>query len=215
MKLKFVKTKEKNTDSNAKYNCLYKTRGLLKEREGVNFRKIIYASRQKKCNYFISLADAYGCKIEVNSATALAKPRYNKRERQAVYSCTPAHSSTQYEVHVLVMGLGGFNNTAPRIRYAMVNIVSRRQTNRPVVLVLGTYVPVNWFLNMPPDIFITKLILVSTLAKFPFFLFFNIFFYFPTLSKIRKKWQESPKKPRGLNNVGFSTKLNTLNIHFN
>lgn len=60
------------------------------------------------------------------------------------------------------MGLGGFNNTAPRIRYAMVNIVSRRQSNRPVVLVLGTYVPVNWFLNIPPDIFITKLILVGS-----------------------------------------------------
>ena len=145
----------------------------------------------------------------MNSATALAKPRYNKRERQAVYSCTPAHSSTQYEVHVLAMGLGGFNNTAPRIGYAMVNIVSRRQSNRPVVLVLGTYVPVNWFLNIPSDIFITKLILVSTLAKFPSFLFLKIFFISPPynytvkITMIRKKWQESPKKPRGLNNVGF------------
>ena len=45
---------------------------------------------------------------------------------------------------------------------ARVNIISRGKSNRPIVLVLVSYEPVNWILNIPSDITISKVILVST-----------------------------------------------------
>ena len=45
-----------------------------------------------------------------------------------------------------------------------VNIVSRGKPNRPIVLVLASYEPVNWILNLPSGISIRKVILVSTFA---------------------------------------------------
>ena len=44
---------------------------------------------------------------------------------------------------------------------ATVNIVSRVKPARPLVLVLGSYEPVNWIFNLPSDITISKVILVS------------------------------------------------------
>ena len=114
--------------------------------------------------YFTSSADAYGCKIEVNSATALAKAWYNKQKRQTIYSCTPDSSSTQYEVHVLTV-YEVINRRPPTAGNAIVNIVSSGKSNRPIVLVLGSYEPVNWILKLPAGISISKVILVSTLSQ--------------------------------------------------
>ena len=44
---------------------------------------------------------------------------------------------------------------------ATVNIVSHGRPARPLVLVLGSYEPVNWILHVPSDITISKVILVS------------------------------------------------------
>ena len=43
-----------------------------------------------------------------------------------------------------------------------VNIVSSGRSDRPIVLVLASYEPVNWILNLPAGITISKVILVST-----------------------------------------------------
>ena len=115
-------------------------------------------------NFFISSADAYGCKIEVNSATALAKAEYkNRQQRPTTYSCTPGSSSTQYEVHILTV-YEVINRRPPTAGNAIVNIVSSGKSNRPIVLVLGSYEPVNWILKLPAGISISKVILVSTLS---------------------------------------------------
>ena len=42
-----------------------------------------------------------------------------------------------------------------------VNIVSVGQSGRPIVLVFVSYEPVNWILNLPTGITISKVILVS------------------------------------------------------
>ena len=114
-------------------------------------------------NCFISTADAYGCRIEVNSDTALAKPNNQQQQGYSTYSCTPSSSSTQYEVHVLAV-YEVINRRPPTAGNANVNIASRGQSNRPIVLVLGSYEPVNWILNLPAGISISKVILVSTFA---------------------------------------------------
>ena len=114
-------------------------------------------------NCFISTADAYGCRIEVNSDTALAKPNNQQQQGYSTYSCTPSSSSTQYEVHVLSV-YEVINRRPPTAANANVNIASRGQSNRPIVLVLGSYEPVNWILNLPAGISISKVILVSTFA---------------------------------------------------
>ena len=114
-------------------------------------------------NCFISTADAYGCRIEVNSDTALAKPNNQQQQGYSTYSCTPSSSSTQYEVHVLSV-YEVINRRPPTAGNANVNIVSRGLSNRPIVLVLASYEPVNWILNLPTGISISKVILVSTFA---------------------------------------------------
>ena len=101
----------------------------------------------------------------MNSATALAKARYNNQQRPTTYSCTPGSSSTQYEVHILsVYEAEAIHRRPPVGENADVNIVSRGKPNRPIVLVLASYEPVNWILNLPSGISISKVILVSTFA---------------------------------------------------
>ena len=125
------------------------------------FASFIYAGYYSG-NFFLSSADAYGCKIEVNSATALAKAAHKNRQRPT-YSCTPDSSSTQYEVHVLSV-YEVINRRPPTAGNANVNIVSRGKSNRPIVLVLGSYEPVNWIL-LPVGISISKVILVSMFSS--------------------------------------------------
>ena len=111
-------------------------------------------------SFHISLANAYGCKILANSDKAFAKPQYNKQPARKIYSCTPGNSSSQYEVHVLSV-YEVINRRPPSAGDATVNIVSRGRSERPVILVLGSYEPVNWILNLSANITISKVILVS------------------------------------------------------
>ena len=110
---------------------------------------------------FLSLADAFGCGIKVYSTSALGKPQYNNRLPQKIYSCTPSSSSTQYEVHVLSV-YQVINTRPPSAGNAAVNIVSRGQSGRPIVLVFASYEPVNWILHLPVGVKISRVILVST-----------------------------------------------------
>ena len=112
-------------------------------------------------NFFISSADAHGCKIYVNTDKALAKPWYNNQLARTVYSCTPENSSTEYEVHVLSV-YKVVNSSPPTAGDATVNIVGRGSSDRPIVLVLGSYEPVHWILNLPTDLIISIVIMVSS-----------------------------------------------------
>ena len=113
-----------------------------------------------------SLADAYGCRIEINSNTTLAKPQYSQQPTRTVYSCTPGSSSTQFEVHVLSVYEGNRHTRPPSAGDTRVNIVSGGQSSRPIILVLASYEPVNWILNLPAGITISRVILVSTKKPF-------------------------------------------------
>ncbi len=97
-------------------------------------------------NFLISLADAYGCKIVLNADTALGKPQNNNQQPQTIYSCTPGSSSTQYEIHVLSVYEGSSHTRPPTAGDTPVNIVGN--SNRPIILVLGSYEPVHWILNL-------------------------------------------------------------------
>ena len=83
-------------------------------------------------------------------------PLYTTGTVGKIYSCSPDNSSSQYEVHVLAVYV------VPNAGNARVNIISRGKSNRPIVLVLVSYEPVKWILNIPSDITISKIILVST-----------------------------------------------------
>ena len=113
-------------------------------------------------NFFLFPADAYGCRIEANSNRSLAKPRYNNQKPGPIYSCTPKSSSTQYEVHVISV-YEVINRRPPSAGDATVSIVSSGKSGRPIILVFGSYEPVNWILNLPAGITISKVILVSEL----------------------------------------------------
>jgi hypothetical protein len=116
---------------------------------------------------FLPLADAYGCKIVSNSDTT--------------YSCTPDNSSAKYEIHVLaVYEASGTAN---------VNMNSRGESNRPIILVLVSYEPVNWVLNIPPDIIINTVILVSTKHVKEVSQFLCGHSYLKFLKMLTNKWQ--------------------------
>ena len=111
---------------------------------------------------FISSADTKGCKVSVDAATSLGKPQYNNQPQQPTYSCTPgSSSSSQYEVHVLSV-YEVINRRPPTAGDATVNIFSGGRPDRPLVLVLASYEPVNWILKLPSDVTISRVILVST-----------------------------------------------------
>ena len=57
------------------------------------------------------------------------------------------------------------NRRPPTAGNAIVNFVSSGKSSRPIVLVLGSYEPVNWILKLPAGISISKVILVSTLSQ--------------------------------------------------
>lgn len=97
----------------------------------------------------------------MNTEAALAKPLYYSQQPQTIYSCTPADSSPQYEVHVLSV-YEVINRRPPSAGDVTVNVVNRGKSDRRIILVLGSYEPVNWILNLPPRIIISKVILVST-----------------------------------------------------
>lgn len=114
--------------------------------------------------YLISSADAYGCRIVENADTALGKPRRSKNEMpQDIYSCTPRGSSAKYEVHVLsVSDITNKKTIPPTTSNATVTIISRGESNRPIILVLATiFEPVNWIFNLPANITISEVILVG------------------------------------------------------
>ena len=117
--------------------------------------------------FIITLADAYGCKILPVAKTALGTPRFTGGTLQKLYSCVPANSSSQYEVHVLSVYKVA-NRRSSITAKAKVNIVSRGKSNRPIVLVLVSYRATNWFLNIPSNVTINKVILVS-LRTYPCF----------------------------------------------
>ena len=109
----------------------------------------------------MSSADTKGCKISVDAATSLGKPQYNNQPRQPTYSCTPdSSSSSLYEVHVLSV-YEVINRRPPTAGDATVNIVSGGRSDRPLVLVLASYEPVNWILRLPSDVTISRVILVG------------------------------------------------------
>ena len=78
----------------------------------------------------------------------------------------PGSSSTQYEVHVLSVYEGNRHTRPPSAGDTNVNIISGGRSSKPVILVLASYEPVNWILNLPAGIIISRVILVSTLREF-------------------------------------------------
>lgn len=112
-------------------------------------------------DYNTCLPDAYGCRIEVHSNASPAIPRYNNQQPSTVYSCTPGSSSSQYEVHVMSVYEGNRHTRPPSAGDTAVNIVSSNKSGRPIILVFGSYEPVNWILNLPANITISKVILVA------------------------------------------------------
>lgn len=112
-------------------------------------------------DYHTCLPDTKDCKISVDANTALGKPRYNNQLQKPTYSCTPgSSSSSQYEVHVLSV-YEVISRRPPTAGDATVNIFSGGRSDRPLVLVLASYEPVNWILKLPADITISRVVLVA------------------------------------------------------
>jgi hypothetical protein len=109
---------------------------------------------------FFTTANAYGCKIVADADIPLGIRNYTTITDATVYSCSPKRSSSQYEIHVLAV-YEATKGHVQRAKKVTVNTVIRGKSNRPIVLVLSSYKSVEWILNIPNDIIISKVILVS------------------------------------------------------
>ena len=102
------------------------------------------------------------CTIELNAESPVGVPSDRGEEATRTYSCT-ANSTCNNDVHVLscyeARSDHGFNYHPTG--YSTVDISATGQSSRPIVLVLVSYEPIEWTLNIPSQIVIDTVIVVS------------------------------------------------------
>ncbi|XP_041368724.1 uncharacterized protein LOC121383034 [Gigantopelta aegis] len=109
-------------------------------------------------NYLTCLPEHDGCSIERNKEPR-AVPSFRGERRSSVYSCINEDSLTlSPEVHVLSC-YENINRRPPRAAVTVVDI--QGNTSRPVVLVLSTYEPVAWRINVPVGLTIQKIQIIT------------------------------------------------------
>lgn len=108
------------------------------------------------------LASVGSCAIKLNAESPVGIPSYNGENTTRTYSCT-GNSACYYDVHVLSCYEArpdhgfGYHPTGQSV----VDISATGLSSRPIVLVLVSYEPVEWILNVPNQIAINTVIVVS------------------------------------------------------
>ncbi|XP_070550008.1 uncharacterized protein [Ptychodera flava] len=100
-----------------------------------------------------------GCKIRRGAENAAATGKLEGEPRDIyMYSCVDHGSNNDYEVHVIGVYEGREHRTP---RNSTVYIQTIGQTTKPIVLVFGTYEPINWVIEVPTDISIDRVISIA------------------------------------------------------
>ena len=107
-------------------------------------------------------ASIASCTIRLNAANAVGVPSYTGSGGVGrIYSCV-SNANCNYDVHVLSCYEArnrGFRQHPTG--YSTVDISATGQSSRPIVLVLVSYEPIEWTLNIPSQIVIDTVIVVS------------------------------------------------------
>ncbi|XP_072036251.1 uncharacterized protein [Amphiura filiformis] len=98
------------------------------------------------------------CQIQ-QSDIAAARASYGGTERDT-YSCVTEESGPQ-SIHVLAVYEGNRNTRPPSAGDMDVSLETSSQTNKSVVLVLASYEPVRWILDVPDMVLIDEIVLIS------------------------------------------------------
>ena len=110
---------------------------------------------------FISASIA-SCTIQLNAANPVGVPSYTgSGDVGRIYSCV-SNANCNYDVHVLSCyeaRSSGFRQHPTG--HSTVDISAIGQSSRPIVLVLVSYEPIEWTLNIPSQIVIDTVIVVS------------------------------------------------------
>ncbi|XP_072032084.1 uncharacterized protein [Amphiura filiformis] len=99
------------------------------------------------------------CQIHQNGNTAAAHATYLGTE-QDTYKCVTREPGRQ-SIHVLSVYEGNSHTRPPSAGNMDVTLETDSPSNKPVVLVLASYEPVRWILNVPDIIVIDEIILIS------------------------------------------------------
>ncbi|XP_070570423.1 uncharacterized protein [Ptychodera flava] len=97
-----------------------------------------------------------GCEIKKNAANPAATAKLEGQDRE-LYSCID-NDNDDYEVHAIGVYEGRAHRTATR---STVRIQKVARPDRPIVLVLATYEPINWVVEMPNDVTIDRVLLIA------------------------------------------------------
>ena len=111
-----------------------------------------------------------GCHIQQNATDAVSRPMFGS-VLQTTYSCvnTSADKNCNYDVHVLSahQGNGDSINWNTVLGTGDINVDisynGKEVSNKSLVLVLLSHYPMNWILNVPTNVTIDKVLLVSIL----------------------------------------------------
>ena len=103
----------------------------------------------------ISTAHVGSCLIEENSGTSIGSPSVSGR-LQTTYSCV-AFDNCNYEVHVI----GNYESRERGTGDTDVVLTVTGESPRPLILVLISFQPVRWRLNVTNGVTIDRVILVS------------------------------------------------------
>ena len=104
--------------------------------------------------FILSTAHVGSCLIEKNSDTSIGSPS-DSGDLQTTYSCV-AFDNCNYEVHVI----GNIEGRQRGTRNTDVLLTVTGESPRPLILVLTSYEPVRWRLNVTSGVTIDGVILV-------------------------------------------------------
>ena len=100
------------------------------------------------------------CHIEKGASTAVGTPTY-RGNSQTTYSCV-ANDNCNYDVHFISNYEGSVtsffsHHPTGTIRVGL-NVIG--QSTKPLILVLGSYEPIEWILTIPSGVTVDRAIMV-------------------------------------------------------
>ena len=108
----------------------------------------------------IPIAIDGNCRVTQGASIRVGTPTYSGRA-QTTYSCV-ANDNCNYDVHVVSIyesdPYHGYHHT--NTRNTRVNLAVNGTSTKPLILVVISYEPVRWTLNIPIGVVIDRVILV-------------------------------------------------------
>ncbi len=115
-------------------------------------------------NFYICPDIQGECRITSGNANAIGTAYFEGTRQRSVYSCTSTTSHSNYHLHVIGVyeaGSGHSFNYHPTYTSNVCITINGSLSDKPLIIVLSTYEPVQWVLHIPEGLVVNKVILVK------------------------------------------------------